>query len=144
MTLEQLVIRYSAFAAIATLANLAMQRLSLSAYDGAGGVPFAILMGTAVGLALKYILDKRWIFADHRGGLAVHGRLFGLYAAMGIFTTIIFWGTEYAFWVIWESHQMRELGAIIGLAIGYVTKYHLDKRFVFAPQPQSQSLGTAE
>jgi hypothetical protein len=26
---------------------------------------------------------------------------------------------------------MRYLGGVIGLAIGYLTKYHLDKRFVF-------------
>jgi hypothetical protein len=26
---------------------------------------------------------------------------------------------------------MRELGAVIGLAIGYVVKYNLDRRFVF-------------
>ncbi len=26
---------------------------------------------------------------------------------------------------------MRYLGGVIGLAIGYLTKYHLDKRYVF-------------
>ena len=26
---------------------------------------------------------------------------------------------------------MRYLGGMIGLAIGYLTKYHLDKRYVF-------------
>jgi hypothetical protein len=29
---------------------------------------------------------------------------------------------------------MRYLGALIGLAIGYWAKYHLDKRFVFRIQ----------
>jgi hypothetical protein len=28
---------------------------------------------------------------------------------------------------------MRELGAVIGLTIGYVVKYELDRRFVFTP-----------
>ncbi|MEL7013152.1 MAG: GtrA family protein, partial [Pseudomonadota bacterium] len=34
----------------------------------------------------------------------------------------------------WRTDLMRELGAVIGLTIGYVTKYQLDKRFVFAPK----------
>ena len=50
---------------------------------------------------------------------------------MGVATTAIFWGMEYTFWTIWQTDLMRETGAIIGLAIGYVTKYQLDKRFVF-------------
>lgn len=31
------------------------------------------------------------------------------------------WGRDFAKWV----------GAIMGLGVGYVVKYHLDKRFVF-------------
>ena len=27
--------------------------------------------------------------------------------------------------------MMRELGAIIGLGVGYLIKYHLDRRYVF-------------
>ena len=50
---------------------------------------------------------------------------------MGIFSTIIFWGTEYIFWIIWRQENMRELGAILGLIIGYIIKYKLDKKYVF-------------
>jgi putative flippase GtrA len=50
---------------------------------------------------------------------------------MGIVTTAIFWSTETAFWLIWETHTMRELGAVLGLSLGYVVKYALDRRFVF-------------
>ena len=32
---------------------------------------------------------------------------------------------------IWRQENMRELGAIIGLTMGYIIKYRLDKRFVF-------------
>ena len=32
---------------------------------------------------------------------------------------------------IFETKEMRYLGGVIGLAIGYLTKYHLDKRYVF-------------
>ncbi len=50
---------------------------------------------------------------------------------MGLVTTMIFWGFEYGFHLIFESKKMRYFGGIIGLAIGYFIKYHLDKRFVF-------------
>jgi hypothetical protein len=30
---------------------------------------------------------------------------------------------------------MRYLGGVIGLTIGYLAKYHLDKRFVFKAEP---------
>ena len=58
---------------------------------------------------------------------------FGLYAATGVITTLIFWGFESAAWLIWHSHLAREAGAIAGLAIGYLVKYRLDRRFVFSP-----------
>ena len=80
---------------------------------------------------VKYILDKRWIFFDTSSGLATHGRKFTLYTLMGIVTTLIFWGTETAFWLAWRTDLMREIGAVLGLTTGYVIKYKLDRRFVF-------------
>ncbi len=50
---------------------------------------------------------------------------------MGIFTTIIFWGTEIGFNAIFENQNAKYIGAIIGLSIGYAIKYFLDKKFVF-------------
>ena len=50
---------------------------------------------------------------------------------MGIVSTVIFWGTESIFWIIWRKENMRELGAIFGLTIGYILKYRLVKRYVF-------------
>ena len=80
---------------------------------------------------MKYLLDKRWIFFDDDAGLKSHGKKFTLYTVMGILTTAVFWGSETAFWLIWRTDGMRELGAILGLAVGYVVKYQLDRRFVF-------------
>jgi len=128
-----LVLRYSLFAVLAVLANLAAQRLVLMWGEGAGHFALAVLLGTAVGLVVKYILDKRWIFFDTATGLAAQGRQFSLYTVMGLITTAIFWGTETAFWLIWQTHFAREAGAVLGLAVGYVVKYHLDRRFVFVP-----------
>ncbi|MCM2562318.1 GtrA family protein [Lutimaribacter sp. EGI FJ00015] len=131
MTRTTLVIRYTAFAVAATLANLGAQRLVLALDEGPRGFAAAVLAGTLVGLVLKYLLDKRWIFEDHTTGVAAHGRKFTLYTAMGIATTAIFWATETAFWIIWHTDLARETGAVLGLAVGYVIKYRLDRRFVF-------------
>jgi putative flippase GtrA len=50
---------------------------------------------------------------------------------MGVVTTAIFWVAETAFWLTWGTDLAREAGAVIGLSIGYVTKYLLDRRYVF-------------
>lgn len=131
MTLRTLALRYSAFAVIATIANLGMQRIVLSYGETTLYFALAVGMGTLVGLVVKYVLDKRWIFYDIETGVKAHAEKFSRYTAMGLITTAIFWGTETAFWLIWQTDMMRELGAIIGLSIGYVTKYQLDRRYVF-------------
>lgn len=131
MSAHVLVLRYVAFAIVATVANLAAQRILLLAGDGAAVFAFAVFGGTLVGLVVKYVLDKNWIFYDSSEGALEHGKKFSLYTVMGIFTTLIFWGCETFAWLLWHSDLMREVGAIIGLGIGYMTKYHLDRRYVF-------------
>lgn len=131
MTRSMLVTRYIAFAVVATAVNLLVQRLVLLGGDGATWFVLAMGTGTLAGLVVKYVLDKRWIFYDATTGAAAQGRQFGLYSLMGIITTVIFWATETAFWMIWGTDFAREMGAIIGLTVGYVTKYQLDRRFVF-------------
>ena len=141
MSRAALILRYAVFAVIAVLVNLATQRLVLGiGWPMPGlGLAVAIAAGTLTGLVVKYVLDKRWIFYDVEGGLANHGRKFALYTTMGLVTTAIFWGTETLFWWLWHTDAMRELGAVIGLTIGYVTKYQLDKRFVFAPRHRAEA-----
>ncbi|OCX66639.1 polysaccharide biosynthesis protein GtrA [Thioclava sp. SK-1] len=124
---------YALFAVVATVINLGAQRLVLSQGDGVVIFAAAVFLGTVAGLVAKYLLDKRWIFADTDTGLANHSRKFGLYSAMGLVTTAIFWGAETAFWLIFSTETMRELGAVLGLSIGYIVKYFLDRRFVFTP-----------
>lgn len=139
MTLKTLILRYTAFAVVATVANLATQRIVLQ--FGETGVHFAVAVGagTIVGLVIKYVLDKGWIFYDVETGVKNHGRKFSLYTAMGLVTTAIFWGTETAFWLIWQTEMMRELGAILGLSVGYIVKYNLDRRFVFTDRQLAAS-----
>lgn len=140
MTNLRLVLLYSAFAVIATLANLGTQRIVLSYNADLAGFAAAVFLGTLIGLIIKYVLDKRWIFQDHSTGLKSHSRKFSLYTMMGVVTTLIFWCTETLFWLTWQTDAMRELGAIIGLAIGYVVKYNLDRRFVFGDLNAGRSL----
>jgi putative flippase GtrA len=130
--LPGLVLRYAAFAIAATIGNLATQRLFLQLGDTGLHFVAAVGAGTIMGLVIKYGLDKRWIFYDVETGMKNHGKKFSIYTAMGLVTTTIFWSVETAFWVIWQTDMMREMGAILGLSVGYVVKYRLDRRFVFA------------
>ncbi len=131
MSLRSLILRYSAFAVVATIVNLVVQRLVLAYGDTTVFFMAAVGTGTLAGLVVKYILDKRWIFYDLDTGVKAHGEKFTRYTVMGLITTAIFWGTETAFWVIWKTDMMREAGAILGLSIGYIIKYQLDRRYVF-------------
>lgn len=135
MSPATIALRYALFAGLATLANLAVQRavLALDAGLSVLAYPAALAAGTLVGLVVKFVLDKRWIFFDRSEGVGAQGKLFWLYTLTGIATTAIFWGTETAFWLVWQTDAARETGAVLGLAVGYVVKYRLDRRFVFAP-----------
>jgi len=122
---------YAFLALIAILANIASQDLAIRVYAGSYGVLSSIMVGTGVGLAVKYALDKRYIFR-FRARDAVHdSRTFGLYALMGLVTTAIFWGFEFWFDYVFQTRALRYLGGAIGLTIGYFAKYHLDRVFVF-------------
>ena len=131
MTLSTLVFRYVVFAILATFVNLIIQRFVLWFGDGSVIFLVALVAGTAMGLLVKYILDKYWIYEDLSVGAIEVTKKFFTYTLMGIFTTAIFWGTETLFWLTWRTDLMREIGAIIGLSIGYFVKYHLDRRYVF-------------
>lgn len=131
MSRSVLVIRYTAFAIVAVAVNLLVQRIVLLAGDGVVWFVLAMGVGTLAGLVVKYALDKRWIFYDITAGASAQSKQFGLYSVMGLVTTAIFWATETTFWAIWGTDFARELGAVIGLSVGYVTKYQLDRRFVF-------------
>lgn len=126
-----LVTTYLAFALAATAVNLGSQMLSIACYKGMFAIPLSMIVGTGAGLLLKYILDKRYIFKAETKNLAHDGKLFVLYSGMGLITTAIFWFVEYAFHMIYAIDTMRYVGGALGLAIGYLLKYQLDKRFVF-------------
>ncbi|MGZ4995160.1 MAG: GtrA family protein [Methylobacter sp.] len=127
----KLAITYTAFAIIATIANIATQDITIHIYAGVYPVMLSVTAGTAAGLILKYILDKRYIFRFQTRNITHNSKIFVLYTLMGIITTMIFWCFEFGFNHFFQTKQMRYFGGVIGLAIGYIVKYRLDKRFVF-------------
>ena len=126
-----LAIKYSLFAVISTLFNLLFQYLSFLAYSGLGSLYVGMFFGTLAGLITKYVLDKKYIFYHTPTDRKDDTRKFALYSFMGIFTTIIFWGTEIAFNSVFESPYAKYIGAVTGLTVGYIIKYFLDKKYVF-------------
>jgi len=125
-------LKYSIFAIIATIINLVTQELSTHIYTWHYHIETSIIAGTITGLVTKYILDKKYIFFYQTQNFSHDTRIFIIYSAMGIFTTVIFWGFEYGFHYIFDTKMMRYIGGILGLMIGYWLKYHLDKKYVFA------------
>ncbi|MRW85297.1 GtrA family protein [Pseudoduganella sp. FT26W] len=122
---------YLLLAILATLFNIAVQDLSTRVYAGPYDLALAAVAGTAAGLVFKYVLDKRYIFRFKADNLGHDSRVFVLYATAGLVTTAVFWGFEFGFNYVFDSREGRYLGAALGLAIGYLCKYQLDKRYVF-------------
>jgi putative flippase GtrA len=123
-------VRYVVFAVIATLANLATQEAVVRSAPVAP-LTLSILMGTAVGFILKYLLDKRWVFDDGYSGHRQELQKITLYGVISVITTLVFWGFEVAFWVIWRTDFAKYAGAVLGLTIGYAAKFVLDRTFIF-------------
>lgn len=127
----KIAVLYSLFAGLSTVVNIGSQMLSMLIYSGAYAVEISIFIGTLAGLPLRYFLEKRYVFSFELKNINHDGQLFILYSVMGVFTTAIFWGNEYAFHLIFTTDVMRYIGGVLGLSIGYYIKYQLDKCFVF-------------
>lgn len=132
-----LAIKYAFFATIATGVNLATQKLTFMVMENRYALLVALMLGTLAGLVAKYLLDKRYIFRFKTTSVQEDSRIFLLYSLVGVVTTAIFWGFEIAFAVLFENENALYLGGAIGLAIGYVCKYQLDKRYVFIATPSN-------
>jgi putative flippase GtrA len=127
-----IVLLYSLFAIISIVANLGTQKIYISLSSERLAVPLSVLAGTAVGLSVKFLLDKAWIFRYQHRNVAHGLKSFFLYSMMGVATTAIFWGLELGADLICRTEAARLAGGAVGLVIGYLVKYKLDKKFVFA------------
>lgn len=127
----KIALRYIIFAVIATVVNVGLQKISFGVYSGYLSIYIAMGIGTIGGLIVKYYLDKKYIFYFVTSNVTEDMTKFLFYSLMGVLTTVIFWGTELAFNALWDHPESKFVGAIVGLSIGYFTKYQLDKKFVF-------------
>ena len=126
-----LVLKYSLFALISSFANVFTQYCVDLMSLGFIGTYISLLMGSIVGLITKYILDKKYIFYYNSLDFYNNLKKFILYSFLGVFTTMIFWGIELTFFFIFNNIYAKYLGAMIGLTIGYIIKFNLDKKYVF-------------
>ena len=134
---------YVSFAVIATIINLLTQVITASLFHGPIEILVSMFIGTLAGLVVKYLLDKKYIFKFKAENQKKNMKTFFFYSSMGLVTTLLFWITEYTFDLWFATKTMRYVGAVIGLSIGYVAKYQLDKKYVFiAPyDKKSNQLG---
>jgi putative flippase GtrA len=124
-------VKYAFFAIIAMMVNLLTQFCSDHIYSGYYGTYISLCLGTLVGLLVKYICDKTFIF-QHDSRWTRHDlRKFVLYSALGVLTTFVFWGVELAFHFLIHVSGAKFFGGFVGLSIGYFMKYRLDKKYVF-------------
>lgn len=129
--LIKLTMLYIVFAIIATVFNILAQKFFSYIYVGPLYIFVSMFFGTLIGLIVKYILDKKYIFKYKTKDVKHNGKIFLLYSVMGVFTTLVFWGFELSFYYLFVDKEMRYVGGVIGLMIGYICKFYLDKKFVF-------------
>lgn len=123
-----MILRYIIFAIISIAINLLTQYFVLIFADV---LCIAMFFGTFLGLITKYFLDKKFIFYYRSKNKIDDGKKFFMYSFFGIFTTLVFWGFEISFDAVFKSDLAKYVGALLGLVIGYILKYFLDKNFVF-------------
>jgi hypothetical protein len=128
----KIAVLYSLFAGLSTIVNIVSKMLSIFIYSGVYVVEISIFIGALAGLPLRYFLGKHYIFSSQSKNIKHDSRPFIFYNFMGLFTTAIFWGAEYAFHLmIFTTDVMCYLGGVLGLSIGCYIKCQLDKYFVF-------------
>jgi putative flippase GtrA len=132
LSAPRLIPRYGLFAALAMLANFISQALVLRLVGPSHGISISLLGGTLAGFFVKYALDKRFIFFDGFHSARHETMKLGLYGVTAILTTLVFWSLELGAWILWHTSFAKYVGGAIGLCIGYLTKYVLDRRYVFS------------
>ena len=130
---------YALFCGVSIAVNLTVQWVSYQILSGRFSIELSILFGTMAGLPVKFFLDRQYIFDNTRSERRSTTE-FVLYSLTGIVTTLVFWATEWLFHLLFATDVARLSGGALGLTIGFVVKYQLDKRWVFsAPQSVARS-----
>ncbi len=123
--LKNKIFLYFLFALISSFINIIGQHIFLNYYEN---LFLAVIAGSAAGLVFKYILDSSIVFD---GNKQISLETFLRYAFIGACITPIIWIVEVIFLNIYGTVFMRDVGALLGIALAYYIKYEMDKRFVF-------------
>ena len=123
--LNKKIFLYFLFALLSAIVNLIGQHVFLNYYEN---LFLAVIFGSAFGLFFKYILDSSFVFDGSR---QTDLKTFLSYAFIGACITPIIWIVEVIFLNIYGTVFMRDVGALLGIALAYYIKYEMDKRFVF-------------
>ena len=123
--LKNKIFLYFLFALISSFINIIGQHIFLNYYEN---LFLAVIAGSAAGLVFKYILDSSIVFD---GNKQISLETFLRYAFIGACITQIIWIVEVIFLNIYGTVFMRDVGALLGIALAYYIKYEMDKRFVF-------------
>ncbi|PJI91468.1 putative flippase GtrA [Yoonia maricola] len=123
-------VRYAISAVVSVVANLVAQQFTVVGMPAAP-LMASIIVGTIVGFIVKYVIDKTWTFREayttHKG----EARRITLSGLFSVLTTLIFWAFELGFYAVWQTDFAKYTGAVVGLSIGYIIKFWLDRRHVF-------------
>lgn len=125
----KMVFIYSIIVVLSSLVNIFFQRMTLEIWPS--WLVLAMLMGTGTGFLTKFILDAKFIFKYRPKNLNDQVKVATKYGFMSVFTTLIFWGTELGFHHFIPIPESAMWGAALGLCMGNLIKYHLDKKYVF-------------
>lgn len=79
----------------------------------------------------KFAVDKWLLFKDHNPDIKNTMRQIVIYGMFAVFTTLIFWGFEFGFKLLFHFRFSEYAGGVIGLVLGYTLKFIFDSRFVF-------------
>lgn len=123
-------VRYAISAVVSVVANLVAQQITVVGLPAAP-LMVSILIGTIAGFAVKYVIDKIWTFREAYTSPAAEAHRITLSGLFSVLTTLIFWGFELGFYAVWPTDFAKYSGAVLGLSIGYIIKFQLDRRHVF-------------
>lgn len=123
--------RYIAFAILSSLTNIGTQWAAGKALPAITPIFVSILLGTGVGFAVKYVLDKKFVFLDTYTDHLNELRKVVLYGLFSVGTTALFWAVELSAFALWRTEAAKFAGAAVGLALGNFIKYRLDRTWVF-------------
>jgi putative flippase GtrA len=92
---------------------------------------FSKLAGIAAGFVVKYALDKIYVFDDISQNVAEEVKKVGIYGLFSVFTTVLLFLISEVIERNVNWKHKTHIAWLIGLIVGYVIKFFLDKTFVF-------------